>query len=58
MARDGSVHRSDLKRFIAILDQAGYRGPLSLEYNFAESDEREGLRKGLAYLRGFLPAPR
>ena len=30
---------------------AGYRGPISFEYNFAETDEREGTREGLAYLK-------
>ena len=51
---DGSTRRYDLKRCLAILKEAGYQGPLNFEYNSAEADEREGLRKGVAYVRELL----
>lgn len=53
-APDGSERRQDLRRFLAILAEHGYQGPLNLEYNFAETDERLGVQRGLAYLRGLL----
>lgn len=48
---DGSTRPQDLKRYVGILVESGYRGPLNLEYNFAESDELVGAKRGLAYLR-------
>lgn len=49
-APDGSQRQQDLPRFLAILAEAGYTGPVNLEYNFAETDERVGVQRGLAYL--------
>jgi sugar phosphate isomerase/epimerase len=52
---DGSTRAQDLRRYLEIvLLENHYEGPIFLEYNFAESDEREGVRKGLPYLRGLL----
>lgn len=48
---DGSKRPQDLKRYVAILVESGYKGPLDLEYNFAETDELVGAKKGLAYVR-------
>ncbi len=48
---DGSTRPQDLRRYLQIVRSAGYRGPISFEYNFAETDEREAARKGLAYLK-------
>jgi len=47
----GESRTQDLPQFLAILREEGYHGPLNLEYNFAVSNEEEGARKGLAYLR-------
>jgi sugar phosphate isomerase/epimerase len=49
---DGSTRPQDLKRYVGILVESGYSGPLSLEYNFAEADELVGAKRGLAYVRG------
>jgi sugar phosphate isomerase/epimerase len=49
--RDGQPQVFNLRRSLAILKAAGYRGPLNFEYNHAESDERAGIAKGIAYLR-------
>jgi sugar phosphate isomerase/epimerase len=54
--RDGAPRRFDLKRSLAILKEAGYAGPLNFEYNHVEEDEREGIRKGIAYTRELLAA--
>jgi sugar phosphate isomerase/epimerase len=54
--RDGTPRRFDLKRSLAILKEAGYGGPLNFEYNHVEPDEREGIRKGIAYTRELLAA--
>jgi sugar phosphate isomerase/epimerase len=49
---NGATRNQDLRRFLEILlVEHSYRGPLNFEYNFAEADEYEGTRKGLAYLR-------
>lgn len=48
---DGSTRPQDLRRYLEIVRDAGYRGPISFEYNFGETDEREGARRGVAYLR-------
>lgn len=53
-ARDGSTARFNLKRCLEILREAGYQGPLDYEYNLAESDERVGVAKGIAYTRALL----
>ncbi len=50
-ARDGSVHRFNLRTCLVILKEAGYAGPVNFEYNLAEDDERAGIRQGIAYLR-------
>ncbi len=47
----GESRIQDLPQFLAILRDEGYHGPLNLDYNFAVSNEEEGARKGLAYLR-------
>jgi sugar phosphate isomerase/epimerase len=52
--RDGAPRRFDLRRSLAILKESGYAGPLNFEGNSAESDEREGVRKGIAYTRELL----
>jgi hypothetical protein len=51
---NGSSRTQDLRGFLAIVVESGYRGPFNLEYNFAEADERVGTRKGLAYLKEVL----
>jgi sugar phosphate isomerase/epimerase len=52
---NGATRDQDLRRFLEILlVEHKYRGPLNFEYNFAEPDEYEGTRKGLAYLRGLV----
>ena len=48
---DGSTRPQDLKRYVEILVESGYQGPLNLEYNFAETDELVGAKRGLAYVR-------
>jgi sugar phosphate isomerase/epimerase len=53
---DGGERRQDLRRFLAILAEHGFGGPINLEYNFAERDERIGAQRGLAYLRDQLAA--
>lgn len=53
-APDGSTRTQDLPRFLKIVLSSGYAGPINLEYNFAESDEREGVRRGLPYLKDLL----
>jgi sugar phosphate isomerase/epimerase len=54
---DGSSRGQDLRRYLEILVREGqYSGPIFLEYNFAETDEREGVRKGLPYLRELVRA--
>jgi sugar phosphate isomerase/epimerase len=53
---DGSTRPQNLKRYLEIVRDAGYRGPISFEYNFAEADEHEATRKGLAYLREMVDA--
>jgi sugar phosphate isomerase/epimerase len=55
-ARDGSTRRFNLKESLRILKQAGYSGPLNFEYNSAEDDERQGIRKGIEYTRKLLAA--
>jgi sugar phosphate isomerase/epimerase len=48
---NGATRSQDLRRFLEImLLENDYRGPINLEYNFAERDEHEGVRKGLDYL--------
>ena len=54
VAPNGSSRTQDLRRFLSIVLESGYRGPFNLEYNFAETDERVGTGKGLAYLREML----
>ena len=51
---DGTTRTQDLRRFIAIVKASGYSGPVHLEYNFGESDERTGVREGLAYVRDLI----
>ncbi len=53
-APDGTIRRHDLKRSLAILRAAGYAGPLNFESNSAETDERAGIRKGIAYVKELL----
>lgn len=53
-ARDGSVHRFNVRDCLRILQEAGYAGPVNFEYNMAEEDERAGIRKGIAYVRELL----
>jgi sugar phosphate isomerase/epimerase len=48
---DGVV---DLRGAVARLQQLGYRGALSVEYE-GTGDPREAVRRGLAYLRSLLP---
>ena len=55
-ARDGQPRRVDLKKCLAILKEAGYAGPINFEYNQAEEDEREGVRKGIEYTKKLLAA--
>lgn len=55
-SRDGSKKRFNVKRCLAILKETGYKGPLNFEYNHAESDELEGIRRGINYTRELLTA--
>lgn len=48
--RDGQVREYDLKKGLAILKGAGYRGPLCLESG-ASATARDNMRDGIAYLR-------
>jgi hypothetical protein len=56
VAMDGTKRRQNLSKFLTITRESGYRGPLFFEYNFAETDERIGAAKGLAYLRSLSEA--
>ena len=51
VAMDGTKRTQDLSKFLALVQGSGYRGPVFLEYNFAETDERVGVARGLTYLR-------
>jgi sugar phosphate isomerase/epimerase len=51
---DGTTRRSDLRRSLQMLKASGYSGPVCFEYNSAETDEREGIRKGIEYTRAML----
>jgi sugar phosphate isomerase/epimerase len=48
--RDGQVRTYDLRRSLAILKQAGYRGPLCIEAG-GRDDESQSGRDALAYVR-------
>jgi len=47
--RDGNVQTHDLKKSLAILNEAGYDGPLCVESG-ADQDVREGIRNTLEYV--------
>jgi sugar phosphate isomerase/epimerase len=48
--RNGQTREYDLKKSLAILKEAGYRGPLCIESG-ASGNARDNLRDGIAYLR-------
>ena len=52
--RNGQTQRHDLLASLRILKAAGYQGPLCVEYG-ALPDERESMRRTIAYLRELLP---
>ena len=49
--RDGTTARYNLKESLRIMKDAGFKGPLSFEYNHVEQDERVGVKKGIEYTR-------
>jgi sugar phosphate isomerase/epimerase len=50
VGRDGQPRSHDLRRSLQILKDAGYQGPLMVEYG-ASTDEREGTRDTIRYVR-------
>ncbi len=52
--RNGQAQRHDLIACLRILKEAGYQGPLCVEYG-ALPDERESMRRTIDYLRELLP---
>jgi len=48
--RDGQTREYDLRRSLATLKEAGYRGPLCLESG-ASGNARDNIRDGIAYLK-------
>jgi sugar phosphate isomerase/epimerase len=51
--RDGNPVSHDLKRSLQILKDAGYAGPLNVEYG-ASDDEKQGTRDTIAYVKQLL----
>lgn len=52
--RDGTTARYNLKDSLRIMKEAGFKGPLSFEYNHVEQDERVGVKKGIEYTKQLL----